>query len=92
VCMEWLCFLGASVATEHMFIDSVVTWVPRRLAHVLEIISLTLAAGVLLVLVRQRSRLVEWTRYATAIALGIPTVPMYVAIPISAFRVQNDKT
>ena len=88
VCMVWLCFLGASVATkhnEHIFIDFVVTLVPRRLAKVMEIASIVLVTGVLVILVWQGVLLVDRTQEVTTIALGIPTMYMYAAIPISAF-------
>jgi TRAP-type C4-dicarboxylate transport system permease small subunit len=87
VCMVWLCFLGASVATkhnEHIFIDFVVTLVPRRLAKAMQILSMLLVGGVLLILVWQGALLVERTQEVTTIALGIPTMYMYAAIPISA--------
>jgi len=88
ICMVWLCFLGASVATkhnEHILIDFVVTLVPRRLARVMEITSMTLVTGVLVILVWQGILLVDRTQEVTTIALGIPTMYMYAAIPISAF-------
>ncbi len=88
VCMVWMCFLGASVATkhnEHIFIDFVVTLVPRRLARVMGIVSMALIEAVLIILVWQGILLVERTQEVTTIALGIPTMYMYAAIPISAF-------
>jgi TRAP-type transport system small permease protein len=88
VCMVWMCFLGSSVVTkhnEHIFIDFVVTLVPRRLARAMEITSMTLITGVLIILVWQGILLVDRTQDVTTIALGIPTMYMYAAIPISAF-------
>jgi TRAP-type C4-dicarboxylate transport system permease small subunit len=88
VCMVWMCFLGASVATkhnEHIFIDFVVTLVPRRLAKIMGIASMVLVSGVLVILVWQGILLVERTQDVATIALGIPTMYMYAAIPISAF-------
>jgi TRAP-type transport system small permease protein len=87
VCMVWMCFLGSSIATkhnEHIFIDFVVTLVPRRLARVMEITSMALVTGVLIVLIWQGALLVERTQEVTTIALGIPTMYMYAAIPFSA--------
>jgi TRAP-type C4-dicarboxylate transport system permease small subunit len=87
VCMVWMCFLGSSIATkhnEHIFIDFVVALVPRRLARVMEITSMTLVTGVLIVLIWQGALLVERTQEVTTIALGIPTMYMYAAIPFSA--------
>jgi TRAP-type C4-dicarboxylate transport system permease small subunit len=86
VCMVWMCFLGASVATkhnEHIFIDFVVTLVPRRLARAMEVISMALVSVVLIILIWQGTLLVERTQEVTTIALGIPTMYMYAAIPIS---------
>ena len=88
VCMVWMCFLGSSVATkynEHIFIDFVVALVPRRLARAMQITSMTLVTGVLVILIWQGALLVERTQEVTTIALGIPTMYMYAAIPISAF-------
>ena len=88
ICMVWLCFLGACVATkhnEHIFIDFVVTLVPRRLARAMGVVSMLLITGVLGILVWQGVLLVERTQDVTTIALGIPTMYMYAAIPISAF-------
>jgi TRAP-type C4-dicarboxylate transport system permease small subunit len=88
ICMVWTCFLGASVATkhnEHIFIDFVVTLVPRRLAQAMELISLAIITGVLVILLWQGILLVERTQEVTTIALGIPTMYMYAAIPVSAF-------
>lgn len=87
VCMVWMCFLGSSVATkhnEHIFIDFVVALVPRRLARAMQITSMTLVTGVLVILIWQGALLVERTQEVTTIALGIPTMYMYLAIPISA--------
>ena len=47
VCMVCMCFLGASVTTkydEHIFIDFVVTLVPRRFAKIMEIASMEFQA------------------------------------------------
>ena len=86
VCMVWMCFLGASIATkhnEHIFIDFVVALVPRRLARSMGILSMTLVTAVLVILIWQGALLVERTQEVTTIALGIPTMYMYAAIPIS---------
>ena len=95
ICMVWMCFLGAGVATkhnEHIFIDFVVTLVPRRLAKAMQILSMLLVGGVLLILVWQGALLVERTQEVTTIALGIPTMYMYAAIPISAFLMSIHNT
>jgi TRAP-type transport system small permease protein len=87
ICMVWTCFLGASVATkhnEHIVIDIVVTLVPRRLAQAMEFCTLTIITGVLVILLWQGILLVDRTQEVTTIALGIPTMYMYAAIPVSA--------
>ncbi len=88
ICMVWMCFLGASVATkykEHIFIDFFVALAPRRVVRGMEIFCYLLVIGVLAILLWQGIMLVERTQEVTTIALGIPTMYMYAAIPVSAF-------
>ncbi len=88
LCLVWLVFLGASIATkhkEHIIIDIVVTLVPRRLARTMECASLVVVMAVLAMLVWQGSLLVDVTQDVTTTALGIPTMYIYAAVPVSAF-------
>ncbi len=87
ICMVWMCFLGASVATkykEHIFIDFFVALAPRRVVRAMEIFCYLLIIGVLVILLWEGIMLVERTQEVTTIALGIPTMYMYAAIPVSA--------
>ncbi len=87
MCMVWLCFLGASVVTkhkEHIVIDFFIALSPRRLVQVMEIVCIVTIIGVLVILFWQGILLVERTQEVTTIALGIPTMYMYAAIPVSA--------
>ncbi len=87
MCMVWLVFLGASVATkhkEHIIIDFVVALVPRSVARVMEVIAVLVAIAVLLAMVWQGVELVQRTQFMTTTALGIPTMYMYSAVPVSA--------
>ncbi len=87
ICMVWTCFLGASLATkhgEHIVVDFVVTIAPPRLSRGLELISLVIVTLVLAMLVWQGVLLVDRTREVTTIALGIPTMYLYAAVPVSA--------
>ena len=88
ICMVWLCFLGASVVTkhnEHILIDFFVALAPQRVAQAMKIFCLVVVTGVLVVLLWQGILLLEVTQDVTTIALGIPTMYMYAAIPVSAF-------
>ena len=88
ICMVWLCFLGASVVTkhnEHILIDFFIALAPPRVAHAMKIFCLVVITGVLAVLLWQGILLLEVTQDVTTIALGIPTMYMYAAIPVSAF-------
>jgi TRAP-type C4-dicarboxylate transport system permease small subunit len=88
MCMVWTCFLGASVVTkhrEHIVIDFFIALAPRRLVKAMEIVCTVVILGVLSVLFWQGILLVERTQEVTTIALGIPTMYMYAAIPVSAF-------
>jgi TRAP-type transport system small permease protein len=94
LCMVWMCFLGASVVTkhqEHILIDFFIALAPRRLTKAMEIYCLVVITGVLVVLLWQGILLLEVTQDVTTIALGIPTMYMYAAIPVSALLmlVQN---
>ncbi|HSB81722.1 MAG TPA: TRAP transporter small permease [Candidatus Methylomirabilis sp.] len=87
LCMVWMCFLGASVVAkhqEHIRIDFFIALAPRRLTKAMELICLVVITGVLVVLVWQGILLLEVTQDVTTIALGIPTMYMYAAIPVSA--------
>ncbi len=87
MCMVWPCFLGASVVTkhkEHIVIDFFIALSPRRLVQVMEIVCMLMVIGVLVILFWQGILLVERTQEVTTIALGIPTMYMYAAIPVSA--------
>ena len=87
LCMVWVVFLGASMATkhkEHIIIDIVVSLAPRRLAKGMEVVSLSLIIAVLALLVWQGIRLVEVTQDVETTALGIPTMYIYAAVPVSA--------
>lgn len=87
LCMVWLCFLGASIATkhkEHIAIDIVVTLLPRPLAKAVEVSTTLIVIGILGVVLWQGIRLLEVTQYVTTTALGIPTMYMYAAVPASA--------
>lgn len=87
ICLVWMVFLGASIATkhrEHIIIDFVVALVPRTVARVMEIISVFIVIAVLAVMVWQGFVLVDRTRFVTTTALGIPTMYLYLAIPCSA--------
>ncbi len=87
LCMVWTCFLGASIATkrrEHIVIDIVLALVPRRLAKAMEAASVLTIIGILGVVLWQGIRLLEVTQYVTTTALGIPTMYMYAAVPVSA--------
>ncbi len=87
LCMVWVCFLGASMATkhkEHIVIDIVLSLVPRRLAKTMEILSLSVVTAVLALLLWQGILLVEVTQDVATTALGIPTMYMYAAVPVSA--------
>jgi len=86
LCMVWVCFLGASIATkhkEHIIIDIVVSLAPRRLAKGMEVVSLSVVSAVLALLVWQGIRLVEVTQDVETTALGIPTMYIYAAVPVS---------
>ncbi len=88
LCMVWVCFLGASMATkhrEHIVIDILLTVFPERLVTALEALSLVVVIAVLALLAWQGIRLVEVTQFVTTTALGIPTMYMYAAVPVSAF-------
>ena len=88
ICMVWLCFLGASVVTkhnEHILIDFFIALAPPRVAHAMKIFCLAVITGALVVLLWQGILLLEVTQDVTTIALGIPTMYMYAAIPVSAF-------
>jgi TRAP-type C4-dicarboxylate transport system permease small subunit len=88
ICMVWLCFLGASVVTkhnEHILIDFFIALAPQRVAHAMKIFCLVVVTGVLVVLLWQGILLLQVTQDVTTIALGIPTMYMYAAIPVSAF-------
>src|SRR5450756_1783471 len=53
LCMVWMVFLGASIATkhnEHIVIDFVIALVPRGLARIMEIVSLVTVIAVLICL------------------------------------------
>jgi len=87
LCMVWVVFLGASIATkhkEHIIIDIVVSLAPRRLAKGMEVVSLSVIIAVLALLVWQGIRLVEVTQDVETTALGIPTMYIYAAVPVSA--------
>jgi TRAP-type C4-dicarboxylate transport system permease small subunit len=87
LCMVWMCFLGASVVTkhkEHILIDFFIALAPRRLTKAMELFCLVVISGVLAVLLWQGILLLEVTQDVTTIALGIPTMYMYAAIPVSA--------
>lgn len=87
ICMVWMVFLGASIATkhrEHIVIDFVIALVPRTVARVMEIVSVIIIIAVLAVMVWQGFVLVDRTRFVTTTALGIPTMYLYLAIPCSA--------
>jgi TRAP-type C4-dicarboxylate transport system permease small subunit len=88
MCMVWTCFLGASVVTkykEHIVIDFFIALAPRRLVRAMEIVCTVIIMGVLAVLFWEGILLVERTQEVTTIALGIPTMYMYAAVPVSAF-------
>ena len=87
LCMVWVVFLGASMATknrEHIAIDVLLTVAPRPVARGLEILSLALTMGVLAILVWYGTLLIGATQYVTTTALGIPTMYIYAAVPVSA--------
>lgn len=87
MCMVWMCFLGASVVTkrkEHILIDFFIALAPRRLTKAMELCCLVIISGVSVVLLWQGILLLEVTQDVTTIALGIPTMYMYAAIPVSA--------
>jgi len=87
MCMVWLCFLGASVVTkhkEHIVIDFFIALSPRRLVQAMEIACTVVIICVLAILFWQGILLVQRTQEVTTIALGIPTMYMYAAIPVSA--------
>ncbi len=87
LCMVWTCFLGASVVTkhkEHIVIDFFIALSPRRLVQTMEIVCTLIIISVLAILFWQGIQLVARTQEVTTIALGIPTMYMYAAIPVSA--------
>ncbi|MHB1004197.1 MAG: TRAP transporter small permease [Chloroflexota bacterium] len=87
LCMVWVCFLGASVATksrEHIVIDILLVIVPKPVARVMEIFSLCVVLVILYVLVWQGIILVDKTQFMRTTALGIPEGFMYAAVPFSA--------
>lgn len=87
LCMVWLCFLGASIATkhkEHIVIDIVVALVPRPIAKAMEVTTILIIIGILGIVLWQGIRLLEVTQYVATTALGIPTMYMYAAVPVSA--------
>jgi TRAP-type transport system small permease protein len=87
ICMVWMCFLGASVVTkhkEHILIDFFIALAPRRVVRAMELFCQVIIIGVLAILLWQGIRLVDVTQDVTTIALGIPTMYMYAAIPVSA--------
>lgn len=87
ICMVWLVFLGASVATkhhEHIVIDFAVSLVPQPLARAMALLVLIVVSAVLAVLTWQGILLLQVTQYVTTTALGIPTMYMYAAVPVSA--------
>jgi TRAP-type C4-dicarboxylate transport system permease small subunit len=86
LCMVWVCFLGASMATkhkEHIVIDIVVILVPAQLAKAMEVVSLSVVGAVLALLVWQGVLLVGVTQDVATTALGIPTMYIYAAVPVS---------
>jgi len=87
ICMVWMVFLGACVATkhnEHIVIDFVVSLVPRPVARAMEILAVLVVSVVLGVLTWQGILLLQGTQYVTTTALGIPTMYMYAAVPVAA--------
>lgn len=87
LCMVWVVFLGASMATkhkEHIVIDVLLTVFPERLARAMEILTLSVVSAVLALLVWQGILLVEVTQDVATTALGIPTMYIYAAVPTSA--------
>lgn len=87
LCMVWVVFLGASMATkhkEHIVIDILLTVFPQRLVRAMEILTLSVVGAVLALLVWQGIRLVEVTQDVSTTALGIPTMYIYAAVPTSA--------
>lgn len=77
LCMVWVVFLGASMATkhkEHIVIDILLTVFPQRLVRAMEILTLSVVGAVLALLVWQGIRLVEVTQDVATTALGIPTM------------------
>jgi TRAP-type transport system small permease protein len=87
LCMVWTCFIGASVVTkykEHIVIDFFIALAPRRLVKAMEIFCTIVVIGTLMILLWQGVLLVGRTQEVTTIALGIPTMYMYAAIPVSA--------
>lgn len=87
LCMVWMVFLGASIATkhnEHIVIDFVIALVPRGVARIMEIATTIVVIGVLVVMVWQGIQLVQRTQFMTTTALGIPTMYVYFAVPFSA--------
>ncbi len=87
ICMVWLCFLGASVVTkhhEHIVIDFFIALSPRWLVRAMDIFCTAVVIVMLAILFWQGILLVERTQEVTTIALGIPTMYMYAAIPVSA--------
>jgi TRAP-type C4-dicarboxylate transport system permease small subunit len=87
LCMVWLCFLGASIATkhrEHIVIDFVVSLAPRWAAKAMELLSLAVVIATLALLLWQGVLLLKVTQDVATTALGIPTMYMYAAVPVSA--------
>ncbi len=87
LCMVWVVFLGASIATksrEHIVIDILLVVVPRGLRRGMEMVSLVVVTGVLIVLAWQGFILLDKTRFMTTTALLLPTGLMYAAVPVSA--------
>ncbi len=87
LCMVWVVFLGASIATkhkEHIVIDILLTVFPRKLARALETLALSVVMALLALLVWQGILLVDVTQDVATTALGIPTMYIYAAVPTSA--------
>jgi len=90
LCMVWIIFLGASIATkhkEHIAIDILLTVFPQRLVRAMEILTLLVVGAVLALLVWQGIRLVEFSRNVATTALGIPAMYIYAAVPASALLI-----
>ncbi len=87
LCMVWVVFLGASIATKHkghIVIDILLTVFPHKLARALEALGLSVVMAVLALLGWQGILLIEATRDVATTALGIPTMYIYAAAPTAA--------